>query len=61
MRRLVMYAAILAMVAGLVTAVASGSGAQPRASATSTLFHNRTPVAHWCNTNGITCAEPYQN
>src|SRR5207247_6841064 len=25
------------------------------------LGHATAPVAHWCNTNGATCAEPLQN
>src|SRR5207248_8040832 len=61
MRRVVTLSAVLALMVGFVRFVAVGSGAQQRRSTAATLFSHGAPVAHWCNTNGITCVEPYQN
>jgi hypothetical protein len=59
-RRLFAVAAVVALVTGVVTGAAA-SGTQHQALAGSKLTYHGQPIAHWCNTNGVTCTEPYQN
>src|SRR5438874_1128090 len=57
----------LAILAGcvLLGALVSAAGADPNTKPKADVFGrsgaNAAPFSHWCNTNGITCAEPYQN
>src|SRR5438105_4788048 len=63
-RALALVAASITMVA-LVAYGASGATrplGNAAAHATASKVNGPTaPVTHWCNTNGVTCAEPYQN
>jgi hypothetical protein len=56
----------LALLAASVTLVAlvaySASGAtRPSNGAAAAKAKPTAPLTHWCNTNGVTCAEPFQN
>jgi hypothetical protein len=56
--RYVAVAAACAIVAG--GAVGSASAAS-HAHGAAKIGRATMPAAHWCNTNGVTCTEPYQN
>jgi len=61
-KRVLALTAVAAMVVGVVVAIGGSSGAiKARANSAGGLRVNGNPTAHWCNTNGITCTEPYQN
>src|SRR5204863_10004712 len=63
MRRVVAISAAALLVGALASINASGAvrklAADPLGRARAGA--NTAPFTHWCNTNGITCAEPYQN
>src|SRR2546423_6461620 len=50
----VMVALVAYSAAGATKPLSSGATALGQGKATA-------PLTHWCNTNGITCTEPYQN
>ena len=60
-RALALVVAAIVM-GGLVTYSASGA-TKPHSGAANALGQGKAtaPLTHWCNTNGITCAEPSQN
>ena len=57
MRRIVAVLSATALVAAIVT-ISSAVANTPGAGATRS--RQTAPPAHWCNTNGVTCAEPFQ-
>jgi len=62
MRRLLAIVAGMAMIGALsVVAIAGGNTNQGSADPLGKTGANTAPFSHWCNTNGITCTEPYQN
>ena len=61
MRRTLAVVASLAMI-GLMAGGGPASGSlRPAFDPLGKTGANTAPVTHWCNTNGVTCAEPYQN
>jgi len=61
MRRFVAIAAAALMIGAFGSISASGAAGKPAADAFGQRGVNTAPFSHWCNTNGVTCAEPYQN
>ena len=61
MRRIVAIAAAAVLIGAFASTGAVGSPGKPVADALGRAGANTAPFSHWCNTNGITCAEPYQN
>src|SRR5690242_18021627 len=62
-RALALVVATVALVA-LVAYNASGATrpfSNAGASSSATKAKPTAPLTHWCNTNGVTCTEPYQN
>jgi hypothetical protein len=54
---------VVATVLSSATAASAGQSAGANAASAATITQARpaAPVAHWCNTNGVTCAEPFQD
>jgi hypothetical protein len=61
MRRIVALAATLLLVGALGSVNAAGAATKPKLDVFGQTGANTAPVSHWCNTNGLTCTEPYQN
>ena len=61
MRRLLAVLATLAMIGALSAVATAGGNTKPAADPVGKTGANTAPLSHWCNTNGVTCAEPYQN
>src|SRR2546421_5067620 len=59
MKRWFAFAAVVTAVATVAAMSAVGAGAQSKKPVLTS--SSGQPKAHWCNTNGITCVEPYQN
>lgn len=55
------YVALSAACAVVATGAASVAADAASHNAAAPQAHARLSPAHWCNTNGVTCAEPYQN
>ncbi len=63
MRRYLAIAAVGVMIAALTSVDAIGAGRKPHADVLgrANAGANTAPFSHWCNMNGLTCAEPFQN
>jgi hypothetical protein len=62
MRRAFAVLASLAMIGVLAASGPPASGsAKPHVDPLGKAGTNAAPLAHWCNTDGVTCTEPYQN
>jgi hypothetical protein len=61
MRRTVALVATLLLVGALGSVSAASANTRPRADVFGRTGANTAPFSHWCNTNGLTCTEPYQN
>ena len=61
MRRLLAVLATLAMIGALSAVATAGGNTKPAADPVGKTGANTAPLSHWCNTNGVTCVEPYQN
>ena len=63
MRRIVAIATTVVMIGVFASIAAAGAGAvqKPAVDSLGRSGVNSAPFSHWCNTNGVTCAEPYQN
>ena len=61
MRRIVAIVAAAVLIGAFASTGAVGAPGKPVADALGRAGVNTAPFSHWCNTNGVTCAEPYQN
>jgi hypothetical protein len=63
MKRIVAVAAVALLVAALTSIDAAGASNKPKADVLgrADAGANTAPFSHWCNTNGLTCTEPFQN
>ena len=55
------FLALLVAVMALTTVVLVGTNGAGASQGRALRSSSGQPKAHWCNTNGVTCAEPYQN
>src|SRR5580765_5758825 len=61
MRRAFAVLATVAMVGVFAAGSPAGSTVKPHLDPLGKAGANTAPLTHWCNTNGVTCTEPYQN
>ncbi|HEY7282959.1 MAG TPA: hypothetical protein VID47_15340 [Actinomycetota bacterium] len=63
MRRILAVSAAALVIAAFGSIDASGAHGKPKVDflGRARAGANTAPVTHWCNTNGVTCTEPYQN
>jgi hypothetical protein len=63
MRRFVAIASAGVLLAALTSITAAGADRRPQADplGRESAGANTAPFSHWCNTNGVTCTEPFQN
>jgi hypothetical protein len=60
MRRLLVVVAVGSLIAAFLATLPAGASGQS-ASSTSAAGRPAAQPAHWCNTDGVTCVEPFQN
>src|SRR4051794_24333061 len=61
MRRIVALVATVLLVGALGSVGAASADSRPKLDVLGRSGANTAPASHWCNTNGLTCTEPYQN
>ena len=61
MRRTLAVLASLALVGGLAVGANALRNSRPALDPVGKTGTNTAPLSHWCNTDGVTCVEPFQN